>query len=141
MGRPLRAIIVDDSPALLKSASRLMSALPTIELIGQATTGDEAIAIVEKLRPDLVLMDIRMPGIDGLEATRRIVSRECAPKVIIMSVYEQTEYKRAAEEAGAIHFIPKASLVDQLPILIRELIASTQSADNESAPSDDGSGG
>lgn len=122
--RSLRAVVVDDNPGILKTASRLLAKLPTIELVGQATSGHEAIEVVEQLHPDLVLMDLSMPGMDGLEATRRLILKDGAPKIIIMSVHDMPEYRAAAEAAGAIFFVNKAALVDELSTLVDEVFQS-----------------
>ena len=124
VGRSLRAIVVDDNQSMLKSASRLLANLPIVELVGQATSGHEALEVVEKLQPDLVLMDLSMPGMDGLEATRRLTVQANAPKVIIMSVHDMPEYRDAAMAAGAHSFVSKSSLVDQLSTLIHEVLQS-----------------
>jgi DNA-binding NarL/FixJ family response regulator len=71
-------------------------------------SGEDAVAMAAALRPQLVLMDINLPGIDGLEATRQIMSQSPSIKVIVMSTYEAGEYERRVLEAGAVAFIPKS---------------------------------
>ena len=128
VGRSLRAIVVDDNPVVLKSASRLLAKFPTIELVGQATSGNEALEVVEKLRPDLVLMDISMPGMDGLEATRRLVLKDGAPRVILMSMHDIPEYRDAAVVAGAVCFVSKSALVEELSTVVDEVLRGFESA-------------
>lgn len=78
------------------------------EVVGEAENGEEGVEMAASLQPDLILMDVQMPGIDGLEATRRISAREHAPPVIVMSTHESGEYQHTAIEAGAQAFIPKS---------------------------------
>jgi DNA-binding NarL/FixJ family response regulator len=114
MSRPWRAVVVDDHPKLLTIAARLLASIPGVEVVGEATSGQAALEAVDRLRPDLVLMDLTMPGMDGLEATRRLVARPDAPEVIIMTVHDLPQYRDAALAAGARRFVAKAELAEQL---------------------------
>lgn len=78
------------------------------EVAGEAENGEQAVEMAASLKPDLVLMDVQMPGIDGLEATRRITSTENAPRVLVMSTHESGSYEGPAQAAGAIGFVPKS---------------------------------
>jgi len=78
------------------------------EVAGEAENGEQAVEMAAALRPDLILMDVQMPGIDGLEATRQIGRLDGAPPVVIMSTHESGDYKESAVAAGAIAFIPKS---------------------------------
>ena len=78
------------------------------EVVGEAANGEQAIAMAGELRPDLVLMDVQMPGIDGIETTRRISAMHEAPVVVVMSTHESGDYRGVAEAAGALAFIPKS---------------------------------
>lgn len=78
------------------------------EVAGEAENGEEGVELAATLKPDLVLMDVQMPGIDGLEATRRITSLDNPPHVLVMSTHESADYKDPAEAAGAIGFVPKS---------------------------------
>ena len=85
------------------------------EVIGEAESGEEGVALAAKLHPDLVLMDVYLPGIDGLEATRQITSADVPPRVLVMSTHESDEFATAAVEAGAIAFISKSQFgMDEL---------------------------
>jgi len=79
------------------------------EVAGQAENGEQAVELTATLRPDLVLMDVQMPGIDGLEATRRIMALADPPSVLVMSTHESGSYEAPALAAGAIGFLPKSS--------------------------------
>jgi DNA-binding NarL/FixJ family response regulator len=111
---PCRAVVVDDHPKMLEVGSRLLASIPRVEVVGKATSGQDALDMVDRLRPDLVLMDLAMPGMNGLEATRRITARADAPAVIIMTVYDLPQYREAALAAGARRFVAKSDLVEQL---------------------------
>jgi DNA-binding NarL/FixJ family response regulator len=117
-----RILLVDDNPAFITSASGLLSTYPDVEVVGQASSGYEAIERVEALHPDLVLMDLSMPGMDGLEATRCIKSQPQAPCVVISTLYDSTEHRRAAAAAHADGFVAKPELGSQLVPLIHTLL-------------------
>jgi CheY-like chemotaxis protein len=124
----LRVLVVDDSPALLDLAAEMVDASPCAEVVGKAGSGLEALQRVAQLRLDVVLMDLSMPVMNGLEATRALRTDQDAPRVVLMSVHEQDEYQRAAEEAGAWAFLPKSEFCARLPILLRHLAAVKGSA-------------
>jgi DNA-binding NarL/FixJ family response regulator len=79
------------------------------EVAGEADSGERGVELAASLKPDLVLMDVNLPGIDGLEATRRILSGPSPPVVLILSTYEEAEYAPRAAECGAAAYIPKAA--------------------------------
>jgi DNA-binding NarL/FixJ family response regulator len=102
-----RVVIVDDQ-ATFRSAARLVVELcDGYEVAGEAATGEEALDMVAALDPDLVLMDVNLPGIDGLEATRRIVASGVRARILVLSTYSADEYADAATRAGAVGFVPK----------------------------------
>ncbi len=104
----VRVLIVDDQ-APFRDASRMVVEMTDgFEVAGEAMNGEEAVRLNEELRPDLVLMDVQMPGINGLEATRRITSSAHAPPVVVMSTHESGDYSQTSLDAGAFAFIPKA---------------------------------
>jgi len=104
----VRVLIVDDQEAFRSAARLVVELTDGFEVAAEAGTGEEGVDLAESLRPDLVLMDINMPGIDGLEATRRITLANPQTKVVIFSTYEANEYDSRAKDAGAIAFVPKA---------------------------------
>lgn len=78
------------------------------EVVGEAANGEEAVSLASTLRSDLILMDVQMPGIDGIEATRRIVLLDDPPHVLVLSTHESGSYEALALAAGAIGFLPKS---------------------------------
>jgi DNA-binding NarL/FixJ family response regulator len=118
---PLRILLVDDSVAFLHSIGEFLSFEPWLEIAGRAQSGREAVARSLELWPDLVLMDISMPEMTGLEATRLIRSYPAAPQVIIMTLSNDPLLAGAASEAGADGFVTKTDLETRLLPLIRRL--------------------
>jgi DNA-binding NarL/FixJ family response regulator len=118
----LRVIVVDDNLTLLRSVGDLLASMPGIEVVGEANSGRAALEMAARLRPELVLMDLAMPGIDGRELTRRLSVRPGAPKVIMMTLYDLTEYRDAAQAAGVHGFLDKSDLVTHLQPMIRRLL-------------------
>src|SRR5665811_2349446 len=89
----VRVLIVDDQEPFLSAARMVVDLAEGFDVIGEATTGEEGIELAEQLRPDLILMDVNLPGIDGLEATRQILSRgDAVPAVVVLSTYGAGEY-------------------------------------------------
>jgi DNA-binding NarL/FixJ family response regulator len=110
MARPVRVLVVDDQPLLRAGFASLLEGSGAIEVVGEASTGIEAIEQAERLRPDVVLMDIRMPDMDGIEATRRLTRS----RVLILTTFGLDEYIIDALRAGAAGFILKDSQVNDL---------------------------
>jgi len=116
MAEAVRILIVDDQPRARRSLRALLSTWPRAAAIGEAGNGREALQLTAELRPDLVLMDVRMPEMDGLEATRQIKAEWPQVKVILLSIY--TEHRDAALAAGADAFVGKGEASEQLlPLL------------------------
>jgi CheY-like chemotaxis protein len=115
----IKVVIVDDSPDFLDSAAQFLEAEPGITVVGRAGSGAEAMAVVEALRPDVALIDIAMPDMSGLEATRRIKARPSAPKVLFVSLHDSAEHRRAAEAAGADGYVGKWEFASVIASAIR----------------------
>ena len=120
--RPLRILAVDDSPTFLDLVVSMLREDGEIEVVGVAGSGREALERVAELGPDLVLMDLAMPGMDGLEAARHLAAAPRRPRVVIMTTHAEEAYRAAALRAGADGFLRKSELVDQLLPLIRGLL-------------------
>lgn len=105
----VRVLIVDDQPPFRNAARAVVEAADGFEVVGEAETGEAAVKQARRLNPDLVLMDVNLPGIDGFEATRQI--RENAGSrtaVLLLSTYDEADYAGMALESGAQTFIPKS---------------------------------
>ena len=103
----MRVLIVDDDPVFLQSAARLLAPEAGFTVVGRAHNGAEALEQAERLCPDLVLMNVEMPGMDGLEATRRLKALPMAPKVLLVSIYDSEARRADALSAGADGYIGK----------------------------------
>jgi DNA-binding NarL/FixJ family response regulator len=103
----IRVLIVDDQALVRAGFKMILQAQSDIHVVGEAGDGDQAIGLVRSLQPDVVLMDIRMPGLDGIEATRRINAEGLPSKVVILTTYDLDEYVFDALAAGATGFLLK----------------------------------
>jgi len=112
----VRVVIVDDQKPFRMAARDVVEVTGGFEVVGEAESGEESVELAARLQPDLVLMDLNLPGIDGLEATRRIhASGEKHIVVLMVSTYEADEFAPRAEEAGAAAYISKSDFgPDQL---------------------------
>jgi DNA-binding NarL/FixJ family response regulator len=106
----VRVLIVDDQPPFRQAARMVVEATEGFEVVGDAETGEESIELAKTLNPDLILMDVNLPGINGLEATKRILQGS-ADRVIVLllSTYEEEVYAPRAAECGAASYIPKSA--------------------------------
>jgi DNA-binding NarL/FixJ family response regulator len=104
-----RVLIVDDQEPFRAVARDVVEAAGGFEVVGEAASGEESVELARTLNPDLVLMDVNLPGIDGTEATKRILAGPGSAKVLLLSTYEEDEYVTRAQECGAIGYVPKSS--------------------------------
>ncbi|HLM07028.1 MAG TPA: response regulator transcription factor [Blastococcus sp.] len=120
----IRVLLADDQ-ALVRGGLRLiLDAQPDIEVVGEAADGREAVALARSLRPDVVLMDIRMPVMDGVEATRRLLDgAQWGGKVLVLTTYDLDRYVYEALRAGASGFLLKTAPPRQLPVAVRDVVA------------------
>jgi DNA-binding NarL/FixJ family response regulator len=122
----VRVLLVDDQPLLRTGFRLILATEPGIEVVGEAADGETALGQVAALRPDVVLMDIRMPRMDGVEATRRIVEArggEGPPRVLVLTTYDLDEYVVEALRAGASGFLLKDTPAESLVEAVRVVAA------------------
>lgn len=114
-----RVLIADDQALVRGGLRKIVESETDLDVVGEAADGSEAVDAAERLRPDLVLMDIRMPVLDGLEATRRITARANAPRILVLTTFGLDEYVYEALRAGASGFMLKDSPPEELVAGIR----------------------
>ncbi|MGW7327206.1 response regulator [Streptomyces sp. NPDC054840] len=124
MSTPIKVMIADDQMMVRQGFTVLLDAQPDIEVVGQAVDGADAVAKVAELAPDVVLMDIRMPGMGGIEATSVITAApDAAVKVLVLTTFDLDEYVYEALRAGASGFLLKDASADQLAEAVRVVAA------------------
>ncbi|MEV6669696.1 response regulator transcription factor [Streptomyces sp. NPDC051162] len=119
----IRVLIADDQMMVRQGFTVLLNAEPGIEVVGQAVDGIDAVAKVAELAPDVVLMDIRMPGLGGIEATRRVTGPDAAVKVLVLTTFDLDEYVYEALRAGASGFLLKDASAAELAQAVRVVAA------------------
>jgi DNA-binding NarL/FixJ family response regulator len=119
----IRVLLVDDQSMLRLGFRMVLSAEEGIEVVGEAGDGAAGLAMTKALQPDVVLMDVRMPGVDGIEATRRIIAEAPGARVIILTTFDLDEYAFAALRAGASGFLLKDARPAELVAAIRSVAA------------------
>ncbi|OIJ99397.1 DNA-binding response regulator [Streptomyces sp. MUSC 14] len=119
----IRVVLADDQPLVRSGLRVLMADHPDLEVVGEAATGDEAVRLVEELAPDVVVMDIRMPGTDGIEATRRITAGPTAARVLVLTTFDEDDHVYGALRAGAGGFVVKDMALDDILGAIRVVAA------------------
>jgi DNA-binding NarL/FixJ family response regulator len=119
MPTPVRLLVVDDSREMRDSVVAFCRRAEGIEVVGSAASASEAFDMVSRLTVDVVLMDIRMPGINGLEATQQLLLRPDAPRVVLFTFDEPELYEEAARAAGAHGFLRKSELWNELLPTVR----------------------
>jgi DNA-binding NarL/FixJ family response regulator len=115
----IRVLIVDDHPMMRSGMSQLIATTADIEVVGQAADGEEAVALDRELEPDVVLMDVSMPGVDGVEATRRITAARPAATVVMLTSFAEQERVLAALDAGAVGYLLKDAEPDEILRAVR----------------------
>ncbi|MER5781530.1 response regulator transcription factor [Streptomyces mobaraensis] len=119
----VRILLADDQPLVRSGLRVLMTDHPGLEVVGEAATGLEAVRLTGELLPDVVVMDIRMPGMDGIEATRRITSGPTTARVLVLTTFDEDEHVYGALRAGASGFVVKDMALDDILAAIRVVAA------------------
>ena len=110
----IRVLVVDDHPAFRRGLELMLADVDDVEVVGMAEAGTQAVELVESAAPDVVLMDLRMPGLDGIEATRRISRRDPATSVVVLTMFEDDDSVFAAMRAGARGYLLKGADQDEI---------------------------
>jgi DNA-binding NarL/FixJ family response regulator len=126
----VRVLLADDQPLIRAGFRMLLEEQPDVSVVGEATDGAEAVRLTRRLRPDVVLMDVRMPGTDGIEATRRIVAETPESRVLVLTTYDLDEYAFTALRYGASGFLLK----DARPADLADAIRAVANGDAIIAP-------
>ena len=125
MNKSIRLLVVDDEFHVRRGLRMAFSAEPDLEVIGEASSGKEGVSLARELRPDIVVMDVQMRELDGLEATRQIRNESRHARVVVLSLLDDLITRRAATEAGAQAFVGKQEGSDTLLATIRCVAAAS----------------
>jgi two-component system response regulator NreC len=117
--QPVKLLLVDDHPIVRSGLRMLFLAEPTMTIVGEADSGEAAVEAVQRLKPDVVIMDVAMPGMNGIEATRRIKAAHPETAVLALTMYEDEQYFFEMLHAGASGYIPKRAAPDDLVSAIK----------------------
>jgi DNA-binding NarL/FixJ family response regulator len=123
MNQPIRVLIADDQRVVREGLSMLLGLLPDIEVVGAAADGSEAVALASQLRPDVVLMDLRMPRCDGVEAARLLRERQPETKVVVLTTYSDDRSVLDALRAGARGYLTKDAGSEEIRRALRHVLA------------------
>ncbi|HWM03119.1 MAG TPA: response regulator transcription factor [Actinophytocola sp.] len=118
---PVAVLIVDDDPLVRAGLTMMLGGAPDVRVVGEAGDGAEALAAIDRYGPDVVLMDIRMPAMDGLAATEAVRSRRAAPEVIVLTTFDADDHVLRALRAGAAGFLLKDTPPAQIVAAVREV--------------------
>ncbi len=119
----IRVALVDDQPLVRTALQMVIADAPDLELVAEAGDGAEAVRLATEAAPDVIVMDIRMPGMDGIEATRRIVAGPSFAQVIVLTTFDEDEYVYGALRAGAAGFLVKDMALEQILDAVRVVAA------------------
>ncbi|MEU9337208.1 response regulator transcription factor [Streptomyces sp. NPDC048290] len=117
-----RVLICDDQELVRLGLRMVVDSQPDLTVVGEAADGDAALSSVAALEPDLVLMDVRMPGLDGLAATERLCARPDAPRILVVTTFDLDEYAYAALRAGANGFLVKDAPAEEILVTVRAVL-------------------
>jgi DNA-binding NarL/FixJ family response regulator len=118
-----RTLVADDHPIVRQGIAALLATTDDFVVVGQASDGHEAVALAQSLEPDLIVMDLRMPGLDGVEATEAVLARRPSTRVVVLTTYESDDSILRAIEVGASGYLLKASPEDELVAGLRAVAA------------------
>jgi DNA-binding NarL/FixJ family response regulator len=116
----IKVLLVDDRAVVRRGLQMRLDLEPDIEIVGQADSGQEAVSLARQLAPDIVVMDVEMPGMDGITATRELCALSPRAAVVVLSIHDDADTRARAQEAGAAAFVEKQSGADRLLNAIRQ---------------------
>ncbi|MFJ9775136.1 response regulator [Kitasatospora sp. NPDC101157] len=119
----IRVVLADDQPLVRAALEMVITETTDVEVVGEAGDGAEAVRLAAELRPDVVVMDIRMPGTDGIEATRQVTAADGPTKVVVLTTFDEDEHVYAALRAGASGFLVKDMALDDILAAVRVVAA------------------
>ena len=122
-GQVLRVLVADDHPLIVQGLRRSLEACDDIEVVGEARSGPEVLALVQRRRPDVVLLDLRMPGMDGVECVKQIKQASPEVKAVVLSACDDRPSIESAEKAGASAYVIKSVSSVDIPALLRQVAA------------------
>lgn len=123
MDQPIRTLLADDNPEFRRVLHGFLAAQHDVLVVGAAADGNEALRLVDCLKPDLLVVDLMMPGASGIEITTRLAGRSARPRVIVVSMHASADYRAEVLASGADAFVSKGSVVLELPGAIERLFA------------------
>jgi DNA-binding NarL/FixJ family response regulator len=121
----MKVLIVDDSKIVCKGLQQMLITIADVEIVGQAHNGQDAIASIAESKPDVVILDIRMPGLSGIDVLKDIRAKKLPCRVIILTNYPYPQYRKKCEELGADYFFDKVTEIEEIPKVIEELAKNT----------------
>jgi DNA-binding NarL/FixJ family response regulator len=124
--RQIPTLVVDDSPAFLRAFCSFLQEQPNLKVVATARDGREALALAEKLQPELVLLDVQMPGMNGVEAARQLGVQSPATCVVMVTALDAPELRQACLQCGARGFIHKNVVRQELPQLLRQVFGAQE---------------
>jgi DNA-binding NarL/FixJ family response regulator len=127
--RKIRLVLADDHAVVRQGTRELLEREPDLKVVGEAATGREAVRLAQELRPDVVIMDVRMPDLSGLEATRRIRELNLPSQVLVLTAYDDDEYVFALLEAGAAGYLLKTAPIREVVQAVRQVHAGQSPLD------------
>jgi DNA-binding NarL/FixJ family response regulator len=126
---PIRVLAADDQRVVREGLAMLLGLLPDVEVVGTAADGEEVLAMAAELRPDVILMDLRMPRVDGVEATRRLRERDPAVKVVVLTTYADDRSVLDALRAGALGYLTKDAGAVEIQQALRRVVGGQAALD------------
>jgi len=117
----MKVLIVDDSKTVCNGLQQMLSNIPGVDIVGQAHNGRDAVTSISELKPDVVILDIRLPDLSGIDVLVDIRAKNLSTRVIMLTNYPYPQYRKKCEELGADYFFDKVTEIEEIPILIEEL--------------------